>query len=479
MKLKVFLFLLMVSLVFKARAYRIITPEPFNIARKNYLKLQLLAEKGDAAPDSVFFDILYNSGLTIKTKTNASLSMVITLNEFNDGVFYVQARVYHQNKCDTLGSKYDPAGIPVILDRRIAFNETIFQSNHLEKRNDLQDDRLPYVFNCNNNKLSFSSFWDEDSLYLHFIIKDANLNYVKPGYIDLFQAKNYLNTLWNSDCIEIGFDMQHDRSEWKGINDYELLVDVKGNYAGNRWDAEKNFFTHWGENTRISVEKQGTLNNNEDMDEGYTISIAVPWTDLGYVPKADGSIGFDIQLYDKDALLDDAFRTSISGTNPESNDNTSEWTSLVFIKGSTGLIYYLLAGGLVLVTGYFIFKKGKVVPKATGIPLHSPDLPYSDSIQKAISFIAVHYQHQDLSRQQIAEHVFLSEKYVSSLFMRETGKHLVAYINNYRIEKAIQLLKETRLSVSEIAFKVGYGSLQNFNKNFKAITQKSPSEFRG
>ncbi|MBE7179397.1 MAG: helix-turn-helix transcriptional regulator, partial [Mucilaginibacter polytrichastri] len=103
---------------------------------------------------------------------------------------------------------------------------------------------------------------------------------------------------------------------------------------------------------------------------------------------------------------------------------------------------------------------------------------YSESVSKAIRYISSNYQRHDLSRQDIAAHVFLSEKYLSSLFARETGTHLIAYINQYRIQKAIDLLKQTRLPVSEIAFKVGYSSVQNFNKNFKSVTATSPSHYR-
>ncbi|WP_158557136.1 helix-turn-helix domain-containing protein [Mucilaginibacter conchicola] len=461
------------TVAFKAAAYKIIAPEPFSIAAKNYIKLQVLADKHDAAPDSVVFEVLYNSGNVLRRRSDASLSMVITLNDFNDGIFYVKAKVYHGGKCEVLSSKYDESGVPVLLDRHSAYNETTFSSSFGKTK------PRRYTYTANNNRLNFTSRWDSDSLYFDFDIKDANLNYVQPGYISLFQTKSYLRTLWDSDCIEIGLDMNHDRSEWKHEDDYELLIDVAGKYIGNRWDAQKNFFTNWGKQTRVKVTPRGTLNNNEDTDEGYSISVAIPWAELNYKPHPNQTIGFDIQLYDKDAKLDEAFRTSLSGTNPESNDNTSEWTNLILYKESNNARMYWLILAVVSGVSLIVYRR-KRNNKLAGATAQTPTVEpkYSEITRKAMAFIQQHYHDPELSRQQIAAQVFITEKYLSSLFNKETGMHLIYYINKCRVDKAVELLQSTRLSVSEIAFKVGYSSLQNFNKNFKAVTSKAPSAYR-
>ncbi|MEO5594624.1 MAG: AraC family transcriptional regulator, partial [Chitinophagaceae bacterium] len=158
----------------------------------------------------------------------------------------------------------------------------------------------------------------------------------------------------------------------------------------------------------------------------------------------------------------------------------SEWVSLVLEKKNTsytGYLYWLILP-IILLLAWLIMKRKKkriAVPPAS-LP-HSPAV-YSESIQKVIQYIAAQYQDPELSRTQLASQVFLSEKYLSTLFKKEVGENLATYVNKYRIERAVQLLKETRLSISEIAFQVGYNSVQNFNKNFKIITRQSPSEQR-
>ncbi|MEP6748465.1 MAG: hypothetical protein ABJB86_12110, partial [Bacteroidota bacterium] len=198
--------------------YRIITPLPFSVANKNYIKIQLLADKGDAQADSIFCDILYNAGTLLTKRLNASMSEIITLNEFNDGIFNVQARIYHGHHCDTITSKYSRSGIPVLLDRHLAYNETIFKSVYIDPAKNaglVLQKAAVYQFAGNNNAVLFNSGWNEDSIYFRFDIKDAQLNTAPSGYWDLFQAKNFLEVLWTSDCIELGFDLRHDRKEWK------------------------------------------------------------------------------------------------------------------------------------------------------------------------------------------------------------------------------------------------------------------------
>ena len=477
----------LIAFVLPARAYRMIAPEPFSIVRRDYIKLQLVTEPNDPRADSIFFDVIYNSGSIAHFPIGPSLSHILQLHDFNDGVFQVQARIYHGTSCDTIGSPYDPSGIPIILDRHATYNETIYKTPFFGKSNDQQKipdaAGLPFQFRCNNNTARFGSHWDEDSLYFQFHIDDHYLNARKPGHTNLFQSRGFLETLWTSDCIEIGFDMNQDRTEWKGKDDYELLVDVQGHHSGNRWSAIDSVYEHWGANTRITVIPQGTLNNNQDTDKGYSISIAIPWKELNYRPASEGNIGFDVQFYDVDGALDESFRTSLSDTNPESNDNTSEWTTLQLTGDETSLSawwpLFILPAAII---GFILLRRkgARLITPATSTEESSeisrPD--YSEIVKKAIEFISAHYMEAELARQQIAEHVFISEKYLSSLFKKETGTNLVAYINSFRVDKAIALLQETRLPISDIGFKVGFNSLQNFNKNFRSVTGKSPSDYR-
>lgn len=80
--------------------------------------------------------------------------------------------------------------------------------------------------------------------------------------------------------------------------------------------------------------------------------------------------------------------------------------------------------------------------------------------------------------QSIAQQLHLSPKYLSSLLKTLTGQNTQQHIHEKLIEKAKEKLSCTPLSVSEIAYELGFEHLQSFSKLFKSKTALSPSEFR-
>ncbi len=80
--------------------------------------------------------------------------------------------------------------------------------------------------------------------------------------------------------------------------------------------------------------------------------------------------------------------------------------------------------------------------------------------------------------QHISETLNISPGYLSSLLRVLTGQSTQQHIHNKLIEKAKEKLSTTRLSVSEIAYELGFEHPQSFSKLFKTKTNISPLEFR-
>ncbi|RYE21382.1 MAG: AraC family transcriptional regulator, partial [Sphingobacteriaceae bacterium] len=78
----------------------------------------------------------------------------------------------------------------------------------------------------------------------------------------------------------------------------------------------------------------------------------------------------------------------------------------------------------------------------------------------------------------IAKALDLSPKYLSNLLKMLTGQNTQQYIHEKLISKAKEKLSETDLSISEIAYQLGFEHLQSFSKLFKTKTKLSPLEFR-
>lgn len=85
---------------------------------------------------------------------------------------------------------------------------------------------------------------------------------------------------------------------------------------------------------------------------------------------------------------------------------------------------------------------------------------------------------QDLTREEISQHVFMHPDSLSHLFKRELSMSLSEYILKQRITVAKKLLKETDYPISLIAGKVGYAHISYFTKIFKRETGVTPLNYR-
>ena len=80
--------------------------------------------------------------------------------------------------------------------------------------------------------------------------------------------------------------------------------------------------------------------------------------------------------------------------------------------------------------------------------------------------------------QYLANELNISPKYLSRLLKSLTGQNTQQYIHEKLIDKAKEKLSTTSLSVSEIAYGLGFEHAQSFSKLFKSKTSQSPLEFR-
>ena len=99
-------------------------------------------------------------------------------------------------------------------------------------------------------------------------------------------------------------------------------------------------------------------------------------------------------------------------------------------------------------------------------------------VDKAKRYIAEQIGQQDLSREDIASHVFLHPDYLTRIFKKETGMSLSDYLQQRRIDCAKELLASTGQSVSDIAIASGYSNLSYFSTIFKKATGMNPVDYR-
>lgn len=85
---------------------------------------------------------------------------------------------------------------------------------------------------------------------------------------------------------------------------------------------------------------------------------------------------------------------------------------------------------------------------------------------------------REITRKELAAHIYVHPDYLSHLFKEKTGMSVSDYITDVRIEHAKMLLIATEDPISEIASKSGYADTAYFGKVFKKYTQMTPKEYR-
>ncbi len=101
----------------------------------------------------------------------------------------------------------------------------------------------------------------------------------------------------------------------------------------------------------------------------------------------------------------------------------------------------------------------------------------SSKMEKACSYIIANCDKR-ITQAEVSEEVGISTFYFSRLFRQYSGQSFNDYLNDHRIQKALMLLSNRRISIQDVAQSSGFQSISNFNKVFKKHVGVSPNEYR-
>ncbi|OZB92244.1 response regulator [Paenibacillus sp. XY044] len=96
---------------------------------------------------------------------------------------------------------------------------------------------------------------------------------------------------------------------------------------------------------------------------------------------------------------------------------------------------------------------------------------------RMINYINQHFE-QKLYLKDLSSQFFINQVYCCQLFRKNLGKTFSEYVSELRIKKARELLRQTDLSIEEVAIKAGYVDYYYFNKVFKKHCGMTPTKFR-
>ncbi|MEL7118053.1 MAG: AraC family transcriptional regulator [Bacteroidota bacterium] len=100
-----------------------------------------------------------------------------------------------------------------------------------------------------------------------------------------------------------------------------------------------------------------------------------------------------------------------------------------------------------------------------------------DRLNKVLEYTFQNYA-QDIMIEDVAKIAFLSRSQFSYFFKLHTGKTYIQFLNDLRIENACILLKNTKHTIEQICYEVGFKNVSNFVRQFKKSKACTPSVYR-
>lgn len=98
-------------------------------------------------------------------------------------------------------------------------------------------------------------------------------------------------------------------------------------------------------------------------------------------------------------------------------------------------------------------------------------------VEVVVRYVEEHFA-ESITLNMVAEIVYLSPSYLSSLFKSKQGQSFIDFLTEKRIEKAKSLLLYSDEKIQAISDSTGFTNIRHFNRVFKTMTNRTPSEFR-
>lgn len=105
-------------------------------------------------------------------------------------------------------------------------------------------------------------------------------------------------------------------------------------------------------------------------------------------------------------------------------------------------------------------------------------VPVDDQVvENMLQYIYEHYQ-EKITMQDLVHSLNYSDTFLNRKFKEALGTTFIEYLNRYRIQKAIEMIKDGDLPMQEIAWQCGIGDYKYFGKVFRKYVGCSPKEYR-
>lgn len=313
----------------------------------------------------------------------------------------------------------------------------------------------------NDNGFSkvLSSRQNDSVIGFHFMLKKgfvlpyAGINLAKPGY-QVLDVSEY-----NRMEVEVSS---------KNVSDLLIYLVTKDENVKDTTHRLRD--RHSSTNVEISDKRQTLLLKFKDF------STPDWWYTAIGQPKSD----FSDPEWNR--LNQVSFAT---GLNPKIDIKCSlELYGVRFYRDNTNVLVVMSVIEFFIVLGMFLqfySKNKKLEQKTDPVNIRYKPLSVDEKPETGYNFldyINENFNNAELDLSQISKATGVNQRYISDTISEKFQCNFKTYVNQIRINEAKRLLKETDLNIGEIAYSVGFSSPGSFNRVFKSMTGKTPTEFQ-
>lgn len=281
-------------------------------------------------------------------------------------------------------------------------------------------------------------------------MKEANLELIKPKFGTGFELKHYLDGSKNEKA-----------TFWHFHPELELVY-VRG---GKGVRHVGHHMSHYTRGDLVLIGSNLPHSGFTDRNTGHDAEVVVQF-------KADflGSEFFELAPFKPIAAL---FKQSLEGISFHGKTKKHIGARM---ENLSNMEPYEATMELISILYDLSNSSEKRALQASGFTVQ---LTKQDNERAALIFQHVrrHYK-EETSLEEISKLSHMTVPSFCRYFKKLTSKTYTNFVNEYRVLKACKLLEEEPMTVSEIAYEVGFNNMAHFNKHFMKITKTTPSAYR-
>jgi AraC-like DNA-binding protein len=126
------------------------------------------------------------------------------------------------------------------------------------------------------------------------------------------------------------------------------------------------------------------------------------------------------------------------------------------------------------IKGYLLILLSELFQMMSFENLKSPD---ANTIKAILNYCADNYT-SDIQLETVSEALHISKYYISHLFSQKLHMSFSEYIGTLRISEACRLLKSEEMSITDVAYNVGFNTTRSFNRLFLRYTGMTPRQYK-